>query len=190
MSKGKELFSSDHDENVEIEDGYENQSRYNYNTDKYESDDDKSAISTDKIFGNAFNSGDTEFEAFGTLKLHNEHDSFDSEFTDNSYESYERKELQKEIYDLFIIAPFYDKYNRIKQVSKNETTKVYYYFADPIRRKNRFTMIEIFTEIANFMNLNYKEMFHNLLPLDKQLIIEELDDTFGVLKKRKIKRLF
>lgn len=182
MSKGKSLFTSDQfDENDQFND---------HTDEELDTNTTKENSSSNKIFGNAFNSGDTEFEVFGKLKLHNDYNSFDDEFTDNSYETYERKELQKEIYNIFIEAPFYEKYSRIKQVPKNDMAKIYYYFADPIRKKNRFTMIEIFTEIANFMNLNYKEMFHNLLPLDKQLIVAELEDSYGILKKRKIKRLF
>jgi hypothetical protein len=184
MNKGKSLFDSDDfDENEETN---EFSSEY---TDEYSSDKE-SNLNNDKIFGNAFNSGDTEFEVFGKLKIHGDYNVFDSEFTDNSYESYEKSELQKEIYAIFIEAPFYEKYSRIKQVPKNDMAKIYYYFADPIRKKNRFTIIDIFIEISNFMNLNFKDMFHNLLPLDKQLIIQELDNIYGILKKRKIKKLF
>jgi hypothetical protein len=185
MNKGKSLFDSENfDENEEF-----NESINEY-VDDYSENEVQSSLNSDKIFGNTFNSGDTEFEVFGKLKIHGDYNTFDSEFTDNSYESYEKHELQKEIYTIFIESPFFEKYSKIKQVPKNDMAKIYYYFADPIRKKNRFTIIDIFIEIANFMNLNYKEMFHNLLPLDKQLIIQELDNTYGILKKRKIKKLF
>lgn len=181
MKKGKSLFDSD-----ELDESEGNNEK-NYDDNEENS---TSNLTNDKIFGNSFNSGETDFEVFGKLKIQDSFNTFDTEFTDNSYETYERGELQKEIYDMFIESEFYEKYKRIKQVPKSDMKKIYYYFAEPVRNRNRYTMVEIFTEIANFMNLNYKEMFHNLLPLDKQLLIEELDCSFGVLKKKKIKRLF
>jgi hypothetical protein len=184
MNKGKSLFDSDDfDENEET-----NEFSGDY-SDEY-SDNKESNLNNDKIFGNAFNSGDTEFEVFGKLKIHSDYNVFDSEFSDNSYESYEKSELENAIYEIFLEAPFYDKYNRIKQVPKSEMIKIYYYFADEIRKTKRFTVIDTFMEICNFMNLNYKDMFHNLLPNDKQLLLKELDEMFGILEKRKIKKLF
>jgi hypothetical protein len=179
-NKGKNLF----DDEIEIDNSLVEESVDTEDT------EDTGFGRRDKIFGNAFNTGDIEFEVLGKIKVQDDYNYFDPEFSDNSHESFGKGELQKELYELFEHSPYYEKYTKIKRVPKNDMLKIYYYFAEPLRKKNKYTLVEIFTEVCGFMSLNFKEMFHLLLPLDKQLIIKELDDTFDILKRRKIKKLF
>ena len=143
----------------------------------------------DKIFGNDFNTGSVEFEFFGKIKMSEPEASSGSEFHDNSYTHWEKQQLREELYEIFENSTFREKYSRIKKVPKNEMVKIYYYFADQLT-KEKYTAVQTFTEIAEFMKMNYKDMFHQLLPIDKQLIIQELNEDYNVLDKRKIKRLF
>ena len=143
----------------------------------------------DKIFGNDFNSGNLDFEFFGTIKVKEEFDTTGPEFTDNAHTSWEKMQLQEELYDIFEESDFRQKYAKIKKVPKNEMVKIYYHFANNIS-KGKYTGVQIFLEIAGFMNMNFKDMFHQLLPVDKQTIVQELDDEYHVLKKRNVKRLF
>jgi hypothetical protein len=69
--------------------------------------------------------------------------------------------------------------------------RIYYFIQERVIKENaRYTAVEMFTEIANFMNFNYREMFHMLNVGDKNSIITELDAEFDVLRRQKIKTLF
>jgi hypothetical protein len=177
-NKGKNLFG---DENETFQTG---------NTNIKISDEEIKLVNKDKIFGNTFNTGDIEFEVLGKIKVQDEYNYFSPEFTDNSHESFGKIEIQKELYNLFENSIYFSKYSKIKRVPKNDMGKIYYYFAEPLHKKKKYTHVEIFTEVCGFMNLNFKEMFHLLSPIEKQLIIKELDDSFDILKRKKIKRLF
>ena len=143
----------------------------------------------DKIFGNDYNTGNLDFEFFGTIKVQDDFDTSSSEFQDNSFTGWEKQQLREELYAIFEEAYFRDKYAKIKKVPKNEMVKIYYHFADNLTR-GKYTTVQVFTEIAEFMKMNYKDMFHQLLPVDKQNIVQELQEEFNVLNKKKQKRLF
>jgi len=152
-------------------------------------DKDTNKRKEDKIFGNDYNTGNLDFEFFGTIKVKEEFDTSSSEFQDNSFSSWEKQQLREELYTIFDDAPFREKYSKIKKVPKNEMVKIYYHFADKLT-KGKYTTVQVFTEIAEFMKMNYKDMFHQLLPVDKQNIVQELQEEFNILNKRKQKRLF
>jgi len=152
------------------------------------SDKDKKR-KNDKIFGNDYNTGNIEFEFFGKIKMADSSPLAGDEFTDNSFSGWECQQLREELYDIFQESAFLEKYSKIKKVPKNEMVKIYYYFADKLSNE-KYSAVQTFTEIAEFMKLNYKDMFHQLLPVDKQRIIVELNDEFNVLEKQKQKRLF
>ena len=143
----------------------------------------------DKIFGNDYNAGNVEFEFFGKIKAQDDFDVTGPEFLDNSFANWEKQQLREELFTIFENATFKDKYSKIKKVPKTEMVKIYYHFADNLTQ-GKYTGVQIFTEIAEFMKMNYKDMFHQLLPVDKQRIIQELQDEYNVLGKRNIKRLF
>lgn len=144
----------------------------------------------DKIFGNDYNTGNIEFEFFSTIKVKDEFSSTTSkEFTDNSYSNWEKEQLREDLYRIFEEASFRDKYAKIKKVPKNEMVKIYYYFSDKLT-KEKYSTVQVFTEIAEFMKMNYKDMFHQLLPVDKQNIVKELGEEYNIAALKKQKRLF
>lgn len=144
----------------------------------------------DKIFGNDYNTGNIEFEFFSTIKVKDEFSSTTSkEFTDNSYTAWEKEQLREDLYEIFENAPFRDKYAKIKKVPKNEMVRIYYYFSDKLN-EGKYSTVQVFTEIAEFMKMNYKDMFHQLLPVDKQNIVRELGEEYNIAALKKQKRLF
>jgi hypothetical protein len=144
----------------------------------------------DKIFGNDYNTGNIEFEFFSTIKVKEEFSSTTSkEFTDNSYTAWEKEQLREDLYEIFENAPFRDKYAKIKKVPKNEMVRIYYYFSDQLH-EGKYSTVQVFTEIAEFMKMNYKDMFHQLLPVDKQNIVRELGEEYNIAALKKQKRLF
>lgn len=143
----------------------------------------------DKIFGNDYNAGNIEFEFLGEIKVKAEFDYTSEKFTDSSYTNWEISELQDSLYQIFEEAPFMEKYSKIKKVPKSEMYDIYYYFNENLPA-GKYSSIQRFTQIAEFMKMNYKVLFNILSPIDKQRIIKELDDEYNVLGKRNIKRLF
>ena len=147
----------------------------------------------DKIFGNDYNEGNIEFEFYDSSVVKSAGESALSAnmFTDNSFNSWEREQLGEELYNIFLESDFYEKFSKTKKkkVPKADVFKIYYYFKSNVQ-KRKYTCVQIFTEICNFMNLNYKNTFDILMPLDKQDIIGELDGEYNIFKKKKTKRLF
>lgn len=139
-----------------------------------------------KVFNNDYNTQNIDFEFFGEIKVKAE---ISEQFTDSSFSEYEREELRKELFEIFKEADFYEKYAKIKKVPKNDVQAIYYYFARRITQ-NKYTLVQTFTEISEFMKLDYKEMFHKLMPIEKQKIIQELDREYNVLNNKNTKRLF
>lgn len=139
-----------------------------------------------KVFNNDYNTGNLDFEFFGEITVH---DEISEKFTDNSFSEYEKTELRKDLFEIFKDAVFYEKYAKIKRVPKNDMQSIYYHFVK-LLPPNKYSSVQIFTEISEFMKFDYKEMFHKLMPGDKQNIITELDNEYDILEKKNIKRLF
>jgi len=143
----------------------------------------------DKIFNNAYNRGDIKFDFFNKLKIKDGFDPNSEEFIDASFSEWENTELREKIYEIFINSKLKDIYIKNKKVLKNEMFDIFYFFYNRIS-KEKYTFMQIFIEIVEFMKMNYKDMFYLLMPKDKQQLIKEIDDKYKILKKKKIKRLF
>ena len=68
--------------------------------------------------------------------------------------------------------------------------KIFLYFYDNITEKQRYTSVEKFLEIADFMNMNYEMMYKELPMLYKQNLISELDKKYKIFSKKKVHKLF
>lgn len=138
----------------------------------------------DKIFNNRFNSGDLEYEVFGTIKLHDETTAGDI------YEEYIEDKMQKDLYDIFIASPYYEEYVKNRKVSKNNVSTIYYYFEERLPGHEGMTAIDKFTHIAEFMCIPYEILYTEIGPAYKEKILRELDSKYQVFKRHKIKQLF
>jgi hypothetical protein len=145
--------------------------------------------SHDKIFGNDYNTGNLDFEEYTLPKV----DSFYAE--DNlreCYDSYEynRKKVLEEKVDLFFLESEAGKVlGNKKKLPKQVLPQVYV----AIREKftgNDYTGSEIFIAIAEYFSINYEVLYENIPSLYREELVRELDDKYGVLKKRGVKRLF
>lgn len=106
------------------------------------------------------------------------------------HESHELRLLREDLYNIFVNSVYYEKYGKIKKVSKQDMLKVFLYFFDNIQEKQRYTIVDKFIEIVDFMNMNYDVMYKELPMLYKQNLIAELDNTYNIFDKRKIHKLF
>lgn len=138
----------------------------------------------DKIFNNKFNSGEVEYEAFGKLNVK-------SEFTSGDlYEEYNESKIQNDIYEIFVESKYYEEYTKSKKVPKGEIADLYYYFDERIPETHEVTIIEKFINVAEFMSISYDDLYKALGPSYQEKILRELDNKYGIFKKKKIKRLF
>ena len=54
----------------------------------------------------------------------------------------------------------------------------------------RYTNVEKFLEIADFMNINYEVLYKELSMMYKQNLLAELDNQYHLFEKRKVHKLF
>jgi len=138
----------------------------------------------DKIFNNKFNSGEVEYEAFGKLNIK-------SEFTSGDlYDEYNESKIQQDIYKIFTESKYYEEYSKSKKVPKSEIADMFYYFDERIPETGEVTIVEKFINVAEFMSMSYDDLYKSLGPSYQEKILRELDNKYGIFKKRKIKRLF
>lgn len=138
----------------------------------------------DKIFNNRFNAGDVEYEVFGKISIKSEFSS------GNAYDEYNDKNLQDEIYEIFINSKYYEEYSKNKKVPKNEVAEIYYYFDEKLPASAEITPVDKFIAIAEFMSISYDVLYNELAPVYKEKLLRELDSKYSIFSKRKIKRLF
>jgi hypothetical protein len=146
-------------------------------------------LSHDKIFGNDYNTGNLDFEEYNLPKV----DSFYAE--DNlreCYDSYEynrKKELEAKVDNFFLESDSGHLLVNKKKLPKQVLPQVYV----TIREKftgNDYTGSEIFIAIAEYFGINYEVLYENIPSIYREELVRELDDRYGVLKKRGVKRLF
>ena len=53
-----------------------------------------------------------------------------------------------------------------------------------------FTMVEKFVAVCDFMNVNYQKAYELIHMKYREDIVSEMDKKFGILSKRKIKKIF
>lgn len=158
-----------------------------------EDDEDEAPHKTiyrDKIFSNDYNTGNLDFEEYSNLP---KVDSFYAE--DNlkeCYDSYEynrKKDLEEKVDKFFVESEVGKMLGNKKKLPKQVLPQVYV----TIREKfttNDYTGSEIFTTIADYFAINYEVLYENIPSIYREELVRELDEKYGVLKKRGVKRLF
>jgi len=53
-----------------------------------------------------------------------------------------------------------------------------------------FTMVEKFVGICDFMDINYLKAYESIHIKYKELIVQEIDKKYNILKKRRIRKIF
>lgn len=144
----------------------------------------------DKIFNSYNFAGDHEFDSFrNEIKVDTGYkQQFDEEV---KYDHYEVQKLRNNLLEIWEASEFKDSYDETrKKVPKNQVQYIYYYFRERIKEKDALPEMKLFIEIAEFMKINYKVLYNELTPVDKEKIIKDLDVKFNVIEKKHIKRLF
>ena len=135
-------------------------------------------------------SDDSEFQYFGQFAVNNDWMTENYGELKSTHESFEIKQLRENIYDIFRDSVYFNKYANDGKVAKQDMLTVFLYFYDRIKDKDRYSNVEKFIEIADFMNMNYTVLYKELPLLYKQKIIFDIDSKLGILKTKNLKKLF
>ena len=146
----------------------------------------------DKIINNAYNSGDIEYENFvGSIKIHDSvYDLYQDQLSDDISQVRTLKMLEEEMYELFIVSPYYNKYKKNKKVDKTDLINIYYYFKEKLCLAKKYSNMEIFISIAEFFQVNYEYLYQEVGVLDKESLLKELSEKYGLQNRIKTKKLF
>lgn len=167
--KNKNLFNNEVEEHIDIE------------TDKSE----KKEGTAKKIVRNDYNMGTYDFENLGEIKIYSD----DSIFVDDFFTHFDKKKLRELLYDVYEKSEYAEKYKDIRRVQKVDIMEIFYLFYKHPSVQD-YSCIDRFTEACNFLNFDYKYVYYNLLPNEKELIVKAIDEEYGVVRVGKIKKLF
>ena len=177
----------DNNEEDHVEDENLNQSNFT------EEDEDEEFIpqpkQRDKIFENDYNTGNLDFEEYNLPKV----DVFYAESNlSDTYDSYEyaRKMKLEELVDEYFKETEHGKIlGNKKKLPKQVLPQVFVSIREQFTN-NDFTGSEIFTTIADYFGMNYEVLYENIPSIYREELVRELDEKYGILKKRGLKRLF
>jgi len=146
----------------------------------------------DKIINNSFNSGELKYEDFSqqTIKVDSRVSGLYDDQLGDVIEYRTKQLLNDKIYEIFIESPYHKKYKIPKRVDKNDMLKMYYYFKEAIMKEKGFSPMELFIGFAEFFQINYDQLYGEIRVLDKESLLKELNEKYGLNNKIKTKRLF
>lgn len=143
----------------------------------------------DKIFNNDYNTGNLDFEEYDLPRVDISYAEQNLAECYDSHEYIRLKHLEEYVDLYFKESEFFAILSYKKKIPKQIIPLVF----TSIRGKfvtNEFSCSEIFSTIADYFGLNYEILYENIPSLYREQIVRELDDKYGVLKKRGVKRLF
>ena len=171
---------------------YEEEFEESY-VDPEEIDDDVIEESTnkrDKIFENDYNTGNLDFDEY--KKLPSVEILYADEHLRECYDSYEytrNLNLEKLIDEYFKNTDYGKALSAKKKIPKQLQPIVFVSIREQFK-SNEFTETEIFSAIADYFRINYEVLYENIPSVYRAQLVRELDDKYGILKRKKLKRLF
>jgi len=143
-------------------------------------------------FINSFNSGEIVFEDLSReIRVHSDvEDQYSDIISEKILDVRMNKALEEDLYDIFVVSPFYEKYRTLRKLDKNELLKIYYHFKHEIVKLNKYSTAEVFMAFAEFFQVNYDVFYGELGVLDKEELLKEVSEKYGLQKKIKTKKLF
>jgi len=146
----------------------------------------------DKIINNSFNSGELNFQEFTqSIKVDNRVSEYYDDQLGDVIEHRTMNMLKDLIYEIFEQSKYYEKYKNPKRVDKNDMIKMYYFFKEKISGSDKkFSSMEIFIGFAEFFQINYDQLYSEIRVSDKENLLKELNEKYGLKHKIKTKRLF
>lgn len=112
-------------------------------------------------------------------------DMYEESTTSDMVDLINRKSIEEDMYKVFKESPWYEKYSADdKKVEKKEIPELYFYFKNKMIKEFNYNLVEIICIICEFFNLNYSNMYNNVLSLeDKSKVLEILESDYGLQNK-------
>ena len=177
------------------EDEFLDEEKLETNQNEVDDDDDEEAVpvktfARDKIFDNDYNTGNLDFEEYSNLPR------VDSSYAEDNlrdcYDSYEytRKiDLEKTVDEYFKNTEHGKVFANKKKIPKQILPHVFVAIREQFKG-NDYTGSEIFSCIADYFGLNYEVLYENIPSVYRAELVRELDEKYGILKRKGLKRLF
>ena len=150
----------------------------------------------DKIINNSYDAVDYGQEALSQSPIAINplvSEQYEEATSENIEDIYTRKKLYNQMSELYEASEFYEKYGQdCKKLEKADISNVYYTFKHQLLEKDDYNLVQVFTTIAEFFDLNYKTLYNDIISLeDKAEILEILRDMYGLESQfAKSKKLF
>jgi hypothetical protein len=140
-------------------------------------------MNTDKILNNRWNTGTVEYEEFGKLKILEIDEDVD--LTNNL----EKETINNEILRIFKKSKwFHTLKSPSDKLLKSEMIQVWIYFNENL--EIYISPVDLFINICEFFGCNYKFFYEQLSISQKETILTDLDNKTGIIKNKKINKLF
>jgi len=148
-------------------------------------EDNKKTQLGDKIFG-AHNNPTNDNEYRESFELDTNHRILEDSFDEEEY--LHRKKLEETVFSAFQSSRWYPLSYK-KKIPKD---LIPHLFQDVLEKleDTEFGFSEKFVVICDFVSVPYSKAYELIPAKYKEIIINELENKYGVLSRRKIKRLF
>lgn len=143
----------------------------------------------DKIFNNDYNTGNLEFEEYGPPKVESEYAEAHMESYHNSNEYYFNLRVMERIDDHFRGSDTGKIIGLKKKIPKQLLSKIYLNVREAFT-PGELSEKEYFINLAEYFGMSYEVLYENIPAIYRELIVRELDNKFGVLKRKGIRKLF
>ena len=144
----------------------------------------------DKIFDNDYNTGNLDFEEYTNLpKVDVVYSETNLEECYDSLEYARRMKLENLVDEFFKNTEFGKIFASKKKIPKQILPQVFVSIREQFKA-GEYTGTEIFTNIADYFGINYEVLYENIPSVYRAELVRELDEKYGVLKRKGVKRLF
>ena len=109
-------------------------------------------------------------------------DRYEDALSEDISELYIRRNIYEDVAEIYEASPYFQKYGReAKKLEKRDISDIYYTFKDELKKKDSYSLVQIFCAIAEFFELNYKTLYNDIISLeDKSEILETLQESYGL----------
>ncbi len=142
----------------------------------------------DKIFDNTFQDQDFDLDSNISFQV-------SPQYMDNTDEEdkINLEMIRRDIHALIVVSRFksfndLDDLAEAKKLKKTDINEVYEFVAGELVEK--YSLIEIFAETADYFNVNPTKFYASLSNKFKEDLIQALDNRTEILKRKKINSLF
>lgn len=109
-------------------------------------------------------------------------DRYEDTLSEDISDLYVRRHIYEDVAEIYEASPYFQKYGKeTKKLEKRDVSDIYYTFKDQLKKKDSYSLVQIFCAIAEFFELNYKTLYNDIISLeDKAEILEILQESYGL----------